>query len=236
MKDNELLLRKIKDGDDSALSEIIENNMGLVRSIAIRFCGRGVEYEDLVQTGLIGLLRAAREFDFSYGCVFSTYAVPLIIGEIKRFLRDDGIIKVSRSIKSTGLTVMRAREEYMRLNGREPTINELSEISSLSVEDISLSLEACSPVASLCDRGDGDCAIEDFIRDEASDFDRIAERLSLADAIESLSEMQKKIIFFRYKNDYSQQKTGEMLGISQVKVSREEKKIIERLRVLLKTP
>lgn len=234
VSDNSTLLRELKDGDESALDKIMLANMGLVRSIAIRFCGRGCELEDLIQIGSIGLIRAARSFDFSYGCVFSTYAVPLIIGEIRRFLRDDGIIKVSRALKSTGMLLMREREEFSRTNGREPTLLELSVLCKLSPEEVAAALEACSPTLSLSDKGSDDSlAIEDTLADSRSDLDSFTERLALAEAVKQLTREQQEILRLRYKRDLSQAKTGEILGITQVKVSREEKKIMETLKKLL---
>ena len=231
MTDNNLLISKLKDGDESALDEIVKSNMGLVRSIALRFRDRGTEYEDLVQIGSIGLMRAARSFDFSYGCMFSTYAVPLIIGEIRRFLRDDGMIKVSRSLKSQGAAAMRARENFISEQGRDPTVAELSQICGMTPDDLIASMEAVSPVHSLSETvGDNSTSLENFIADNDNAIDSLTDNIALHEALSKLTKFQRQIVELRYFKELSQQKTGEILGITQVKVSREEKKILEILR------
>ncbi len=231
MPDNLTLLKRVAEGDNTALEEVIESNMGLVRSIAQRFIGRGCEYEDLIQIGSIGLLRAARSFDFSRECMFSTYAVPLIIGEIKRFLRDDGLIKVSRSVKSAGVNIMKQKELFIRKNGREPSISEISELTSLTPEEIVHSLEATGPVASLSESvGDDDLPLEYFIADKSDSLEGLTDRIALFEAIKKLTPRRQKIVYLRFFKDYSQQETGAALGITQVKVSREEKIILEELR------
>lgn len=235
MADNNLLIAKLKDGDNSALDEIVSANMGLVRSIALRFRDRGTEYEDLVQIGSIGLMRAARSFDFSYGTMFSTYAVPLIIGEIRRFLRDDGMIKVSRSLKSKGAAAMRAREKFIAENGREPSIGELSGICGVTEEELVASVEAVSPIHSLSESvGDNSTTLENFIADNDNAIDSLTDNIALHEALTALTPFQRQIVELRYFKELSQQKTGALLGITQVKVSREEKKILEILRKNLK--
>ncbi len=231
--DNNLLIKRLSEGDESALDEIVSQNMGLVKSVALRFCGRGTEYEDLVQIGSIGLMRAARSFDFSFGCMFSTYAVPLIIGEIRRFLRDDGLIKVGRATKQAAGVIMRAREEFLAENQREPSVNELSEICKMSVEEIVYALDAAGPVRSLseCVGPDGDGAsLEYFIADRENLLEKLTDSIALREAIATLSPRQQEIVNLRYFREMSQQQTGDALGITQVKVSREEKKIMELLR------
>ena len=135
-EDNLTLIAKAQNGDRAAMEQLISQNMGLVKNIARRFTGRNTEYEDLVQIGTIGMLKAAKSFDTSFGTVFSTYAVPLIIGEIRRFLRDDGMIKVSRDVRKKGTAIMKAKEEFIRAHQREPKISELSELCGMSSEDI----------------------------------------------------------------------------------------------------
>ena len=231
--DNNLLIKRLSEGDESALDEIVSQNMGLVKSVALRFCGRGTEYEDLVQIGAIGLMRAARSFDFSFGCMFSTYAVPLIIGEIRRFLRDDGLIKVGRATKQAAGVIMRAREEFLAENQREPSVNELSEICKMSVEEIVYALDAAGPVRSLseCVGPEGDGALlEYFIADRENLLEKLTDSIALREAIATLSPRQQEIVKLRYFKEMSQQQTGDALGITQVKVSREEKKIMELLR------
>lgn len=230
---NDLLITKWRGGDENALGELMSVNMGLVKNIARRFIGRGTEYEDIVQIGTMGMLKAAKSFDSSYGTVFSTYAVPLIIGEIRRYLRDDGIIKVSREIRKRGGDVMRAKEKYMRENGREPKLSELSAICALTPEEIIYSLDAVCPVSSLQESvcgDDGSATLESFMSDDDNEVDKTTDRVALREAIKKLDEQSKRIIVLRFYKELSQQQTAHILGITQVKVSREEKRIFELLR------
>lgn len=234
--DNITLIKKLADGDENALDEIVSLNMGLVKSIALRFCGRGTEYEDLVQIGSIGLMRAARSFDISLGCMFSTYAVPLIIGEIRRFLRDDGLIKVGRATKQAAGVIMRAREAFIAETAREPSVKELAELCSMSVSEIVYALDAAGPVRSLSESvgGDGEgTELEYFIADRDNLLEKLTDSIALREAIATLSPRQQEIVRLRYFKEMSQQQTGEALGITQVKVSREEKKIMQLLRQAL---
>ncbi len=235
MRRNQTLLQEIKDGSDEALEELVTSNMGLIKSIALRFIGRGAETEDLIQIGAIGMIKAARSFDFSYNTEFSTYAVPLIIGEIRRFLRDDGQIKVSRSIKRSGIAVMRKMEELTKKLGREPTVGELSKVCEMSPEEITYVLEAVSPVHSLSESvgGDNSLTLETMISDKDNAIDKLTDRIALNEAIGTLDDISKKILHLRYIKELSQQQTGDILGLSQVKVSREEKKIMQKLRAAL---
>lgn len=230
--DNSALLERLKGGDESVLGEIIEKNMGLVRTVAKRFVDRGCEFEDLMQIGSIGLMRAARSFDFSFGCLFSTYAVPLIIGEIRRFLRDDGMIKVSRTLKTTGSAIMRKKEEFSRLTGRDPTISELAELCDMTSEEVATALEAISPIRSLSERvgGDDGTTLEAMIGDKEDSIEALTDSIALREAIGLLSPRQRAIVEMRYFESLSQQQTGDRLGLTQVKVSREEKKILEELK------
>lgn len=232
--DNAELLRRAAQGDDEALERLVLLNMGLVRSIAKRFMDRGTEYEDLVQIGILGMLKAAQSFDASRGTVFSTYAVPLIIGEIRRHLRDDGIIKVSRQFKHLGMSLTAARRRIITDEGREPSIDELAAICNTTVEEAAMALEAISPVASLSDviGGDDSLTLESTLADTDSldEFDRIDDRISLSQAIARMQPLWKKIVLLRYYRGKTQQQTADLLGLSQVKVSREEKKIMEFLR------
>ncbi len=230
--DNISYIIRSRQGDESATEELIHRNYGLAASIAKRFCGRGVDYEDLIQLALIGMLKAIRTFDIERGTAFSTYAVPLIMGEIRKFLRDDGMIKVNRQSKRNGAVLMRAREEFIETEGREPRIDELKEITGLELDEISTALESCRPVASLSDQIGDDPAltIENTVEDTESSIDKVFDRIALSDALERLPDNWRRIIVLRYFKDYSQQKTADILGLSQVKVSREEKKIIAELR------
>lgn len=232
---NTELLKNAQGGDENAVEDLMRLNSGLVRSIAVRFKDRGCEVEDLIQIGYIGMLKAIRSFDFSRGTVFSTYAVPLIIGEIRRFLRDDGMIKVSRIRKKQGIEVMRARERYILQYNREPHISELAEMCDISIEDTIESIDACAPVHSLSETvgsGDEDYTLEQTLTDESGNFaDKSIEVIALTQALDRLPPLQKKIILLRYFRDCSQQQTAEYLGLTQVKISREEKKIFEKLRI-----
>lgn len=230
---NQELLKKASQGDESATEELMRINFGLVRSIVQRFRDRGVEYEDLMQIGSIGMLKAIRSFDPSKGTVFSTYAVPLIIGEIRRFIRDDGLIKVSRIYKQQGATLMREREKYISENGAEPKIEELAKRCGMSVEDAAVAIDASSAVASLSASINGDdetYTLESTLSSEKNEIDGKIEHIALSQAISSLPPLWRKIVTLRYLREYSQQKTAEMLGLTQVKVSREEKKIFDVLR------
>lgn len=234
MSDNISLLQKLSEGDESVLEELIVSNMGLVRSCALRFLGRGAEYDDLLQLGSIGLLRAARSFRPELGCMFSTYAVPLIIGEIKRFLRDDGIVKVSRKVKSTGTHVMRERELFLREFGREPSLSEIAERLNLSTEEVAEAVAATGPVASLNETaGEDDAPLEYFLADKENPLESLTDKIALAEAIKTLSPRRQQIVYLRFFKDLSQSETGKALGITQVKVSREEKIILAELKKAL---
>ncbi len=230
--DNIELIRLSQKGDDAATDELVKLNAGLVQSIAYKFCGRGIDFEDLVQIGNIGMLKAIRSFDLERGVVFSTYAVPLIFGEIRRFLRDDGLIKICRPQKRLGAMLMRAKEKYISENGNTPRIEELAKICDVTAEEAAAALCAVSPAVSLSEPLCGDeenFTLENtlFVQD---DGDKMIERLSLTEALAKLPELWQKIVLLRYYRDMSQQSTAELLGLSQVKISREEKKLIEFLR------
>lgn len=230
---NQVLLEKAINGDEKATEDLIRANLGLVRSIAVRFKDRGVEYDDLMQIGTIGMLKAIKSFNVSRGTVFSTYAVPLIIGEIRKYLRDDGLIKVSRIYKQQSAMLMKAHERYLSENGKEPTIEELSRICGLTIEEAVLAMDATSTVASLSESINGDdesFTLESTLYDESDDFERKFEHIALSQAIASLPPLWRQIVTLRYLKEYSQQETAEILGLNQVKISREEKKIFAELR------
>ena len=230
---NQELLKKAISGDESAVSELMENNLGLVRSIALRFRDRGVEYDDLVQIGSIGMFKAIKSFDLDKGTAFSTYAVPLIIGEIRRFIRDDGLIKVSRIYKQQGALLMREREKYVSEFGCEPKIDDLAKRCNLTTEEAAIAIDASSPVSSLSASISGDdenYTLENILSEEKSEIDVRVERIALSQAISALPPLWRKIVVLRYLKEYSQQKTALALGLTQVKISREEKKIFEALR------
>lgn len=236
---NSELLQRAAEGDEVARAELISANMGLVRSIANRFRERingagdnhGCDYEDLIQIGTIGMIKAIKSFDPSFGTTFSTYAVPLIIGEIRRFLRDDGLIKISRTTKKQNAIILREREVYIKEKGREPTVDELAAICNVSREELVFTLGSGTPCHSLSDSvGDDGAELEDLLPSNENEIETLTDRLALKEAIRNLPPSQREIIVLRYFRDLSQQQTADILGITQVKVSREEKKIFDQLR------
>lgn len=233
--DNLSLLKQAQGGDRDAMAELMDKNAGLVRGIANRFRGRGVEYEDLIQIGSIGMLKAIRSFDTDRGTQFSTYAVPLIIGEIRRYLRDDGLVKVGRRQKKLGASLLAAREKFLGEEGREPQLHELAEMFSISDTEAAVALEALSPVRSLSESlgdEDSDFSLENLLPAEDM-IERRTDQIALKEVIDSLPEQWKKILFLRYFRECSQQATAEALGLTQVKISREEKKIFAHLKETL---
>ena len=225
---------ELESGDAGAEVKLVEMNSGLVNGIAHRFRGRGTDFEDLVQIGNIGLLKAIRSFDISRGNAFSTYAVPLIIGEIRRFLRDDGVIKVSRIQKRTGAALMHERERYIAEHGVEPRLADIAAAVGVTPEEAAEAIDSTSPVRSLSEViGDDDFSLEDVIPSSDDTLSKMLDRVALDESIKSLPELWRKIILLRYYRDYSQQQTAEALGLTQVKVSREEKKIFSQLREAL---
>ena len=230
---NTELLREAHNGDMAATEALVRDNIGLVRSVALRFKDRGVDYEDLVQIGSLGMLKAIRSFDLSLGTSFSTYAVPLIMGEIRRFLRDDGLIKVSRTYKQQSAILNKTRERYVIENGKEPRIEELAKLSGLSTEEAVFALEATAQVTSLSAPLSGEddgFTIESTLCEDRSEIDKRLEQIALKLAISSLPSLWRKIIVLRYLYEYSQSETAKRLGLTQVKISREEKKIFAALR------
>jgi len=225
------LLKKYAEGDSSVESRIMELNSGLVNGIAHRFKGRGTDFEDLQQIGSIGLLKAIRSFDLERGYAFSTYAVPLIIGEIRRFLRDDGLIKVSRIQKRLGAILMHEREKYITEHGVEPRLEEIAAAAGVTPEEAAEALDCTSPVRSLTEPiGDDDFSLEDVIPASEDTLGKMVEKIALSETITTLPPLWRQIITLRYFRDYSQQQTADVLGLTQVKISREEKKIFASLR------
>ncbi len=229
--ENLTLFARLTDGDKTAEEALLIKNSGLVRSIANRFLGRGTDYDDLYQLGMIGLLRAVRSFDTERGCAFSTYAVPLVIGEIKRFLRDDGIIKVSRDKKRLGSRLLYEKEKFTENFGRSPHISELAEICEIDVAEAAIALESTYPIRSIYEPAyeDGELSLFDTIESNEND-DAVTERIALREITEKMPDLWQKIVSLRYYHDMSQESTARVLGLTQVKISREEKKIFEYLR------
>ena len=233
MKEISVLIARAQEGDREAREVLIEKNLGLVHHIVKRFAGRGYEMEDLFQIGTIGLIKAIDKFDLSYEVQFSTYAVPMITGEIKRFLRDDGMIKVSRSIKEMAGKVRSAREEMSASLGREPTIEEIAGKLGASREEVAASLEAGAEVESLYrpvgGNEDSGICLMDRLEEDRDDHEVLMNRIVLRELMEGLDKEQREIILRRYFYNQTQTKIAADLGISQVQVSRLEKRILKEM-------
>ena len=224
------LIKKTRAGDASAKEKLTEENMGLVYSIARRFYGRGYDDEEINQVGAIGLIKAIDKFDLSYGVRFSTYAVPLIMGEIKRFLRDDGPLKVSRSIKHTAAEAARISEEVQKKEGRTPGVLEIAKLLGLPPEEVVRAREASAPPESFfAVRAGDDRTLADFLPCKENESD-LLDRLDLKSAVADLPQREQTIIIMRYFLEKTQSDVAKKLGISQVQVSRLEKKILDRFK------
>ena len=227
------LLEAARDGDRAAAEKLVEANSGLIWSIARRYLGRGVESEDLYQLGCVGFLKALRTFDAEYGTRFSTYAVPKISGEIRRFLRDDGPVKVSRSLRERALMIHGARDRLEQQLGREPRLSELSAETGFQPEEIAETELAVSDVSSLQQTlGDDGLALQDMISDPASE-EKLLDLLSLRMAVSKLSPKERAVIDLRYGRGLTQTAAAKILGVSQVQVSRLERRALEALRRLM---
>lgn len=234
MEDVHKLIEQAQKGDKNALETLINENTGLIWSIVKRFTGRGVENEDLYQLGAMGLVKAVKKFDLSFNVKLSTYAVPMICGEIKRFLRDDGIIKISRGIKETAFKIMRAREGFRSKYGREPDIKELSEYTGINNEDIVLALNSMRDVESIYKKIETDKGREMYVMDtiagNTDKSDAIIDNIVLEEKINGLEKRERDIIKMRYMEEMTQSRVAEIIGVSQVQISRLEKKILKKLR------
>lgn len=209
----------------------IEQNLGLVHSVAKRFLGRGAEYEDLVQIGSLGLVKAAKNFDESTGYKFSTYAVPMIMGEIKRYLRDDGAVKISRSVKENAGKIGYANEKLSKELGRAPLISELERETGIPKDDIVTALEAIQPVGSIYETtSDGETYLLDKLASKSDEEEKTINKIFLKELLDSLDNRSRKVILLRYFKEETQQSIANKLGVSQVQVSRIEKKVLETLR------
>lgn len=216
--------------DNKTRDEFIEENLGLVHSLCKRFVGKGIEYEDLYQTGCIGLIKAVDAFDKDLGNCFSTYAFPVIMGEIKRLFRDGGSIKVSRSLKELSLKVLRAKEKFEAEKGREATVGELSEILDVSKDEIVEAVCVAQPVLSLTYENDSGVKEYDLPTEDIEK--NLSDRLFIESILEKLHPQDRDIIYHRYYEGLTQSKTAERLSMSQVQVSRSEKKILVKIRQL----
>ena len=234
MEEVAVLIARAQQGDKEAREVLIEKNLGLVHAIARRFVGRGVEAEDLFQIGTIGLIKAIDHFDLSYEVKFSTYAVPLISGEIKRFLRDDGPLKVSRTLKEQAMKINLVRQRLQGKWGREPTLQEIAAEAMLSVEEIVAATEADYQVesiyASVYGNDGSEMILADMLGKEDAEKEALLNRMLLNQLLEQLDEKESELIRLRYFQDKTQTEVARLFGISQVQVSRMEKKILLNMR------
>ena len=228
------LVVQAQNGDERAMERLVLENTGLVRSVATKFRDRGTEFEDLMQIGTMGMVKAIRSFDVSRGTAFSTYAVPLIVGEIRRHLRDDGLVRVGRNCRHMGVMILRERSKILAEEGREAGIDELARRCGISREDAAMALDAMTPVTSLSERAYGEDSPEigSILPDTAAsdEMAREMDRIALSQVIATLPPTWKKIVLLRYYRNMTQQQVANQLGLSQVKVSREEKKIMAFMR------
>ena len=230
----EELIRCAQHGDKAAAEQLVQENSGLIWSVAKRFIGRGTDSDDLYQLGCLGFLKAVEGFDLEYGTQFSTYAVPKIAGEIRRFLRDDGAIKVSRTIKEQSVTIKTARSRLTQTLGREPTIQEISQQTGFSVEEIALAETATAATESIQrETGEDGFTLENVLTDTESE-ENLVERISLRQAIEKLPEREALVIKLRYFHGLTQDRVSKVLLVSQVQVSRIEKKALSSLKEYLR--
>lgn len=228
------LIQKSHDGDEKARAQLVEENVGLIWCVVRRYLGRGVESEDLFQIGSIGLLKAIDKFDFSYDVRFSTYAVPMISGEIQRFLRDDGMIKVSRSLKELAYKAFLVREKMQDSLQREPTIEELANDMQVEQEELVMALEAGGEVESLYkpvyQKDGNEVPLLEKLEEKECQEEKVLNKMLLMQLLNELGKEERRIIYLRYFSNKTQSEIGRELGISQVQVSRMEKKILKQMR------
>lgn len=233
MSSTEELIRRAQLGDKDAGETLINENSGLIWAVAKRFTGRGIETDDLYQLGCLGFVKAVNGFDLNFGTQFSTYAVPKISGEIRRFLRDDGAVKVSRTIKEQAATIKSMRSQLTTALGREPTLQEISRQTGFSPEEIALAENATASVESIHrELGQEGFSLENILSDDQSE-EKLMERIALKQALEKLSEREATVIKLRYYHSLTQERVSKVLGVSQVQISRIEKKALQNLRLIL---
>ena len=224
------LMEAARRGEPGACEQALRENNGLIWSVVRRYCGRGVETEDLYQLGCLGFLKAVRGFEPAYGTRFSTYAVPKIAGEIRRFLRDDGPVKVSRGLKERGLSLRLARERLAAQLGREPLLSELAAETGLTAEEIATAETAAEPVLSLqTETGEGGLTLEGLLS-VGGEEEGLVERITLRAALNGLPERERQVLMLRYWRGMTQVQTARVVGVSQVQVSRLERRALEQLR------
>ena len=233
MEETITLLRAARQGDREAAGRMVEENAGLIWSVARRYFGRGIEPDDLFQLGCVGFLKAIEGFREDYGTRFSTYAVPKIAGEIRRFLRDDGQVKVSRGLKERAVLLRQARKALEQDLGRDPTLSELSARTGIEAEEIAVAEAAVLPAESLQQSaGEDGCSLEQLLGDWSQE-ERMVENLALRQAIDLLPEREQKVICLRFFHGLTQQRASRALGVSQVQISRLERRAVDRLREML---
>lgn len=227
------LIKRAQAGDKEAAEQLVAENTGLIWSVARRYFGRGTEADDLFQLGALGFLKAIAGFDASYGTQFSTYAVPKIAGEIRRFLRDDGAIKVSRSVKERAIAIKQTRERMTTELGREPTVTELAEELELSVEEIAGAETATAGTQSMQQEAGEDGFTLENVLTQTGEQERILEHLALKEALAKLPERERMIISLRYYHSLTQERVARIVGVSQVQISRIEKKALQKMKEML---
>jgi RNA polymerase sporulation-specific sigma factor len=236
-EDTMALIQKAQDGDGEATEILVRKNIALVKSLVKKFLNRGHEYEDLLQLGCIGLIKAIQNYDPTYNVRFSTYAVPMIMGEIKRFLRDDGMIKVSRSLKELVNKSSVAREQLKGSLGRDPTVQEIADEIGTTSEEIVYAMDAVRTPASIYDviyeDEDSPILLIDKISEESTEAEEVMDRVTLKELLSKLDKRERTIIIMRYFRDRTQSEIADLLGISQVQVSRIEKKVLTKMREMM---
>ncbi len=230
--DTPSLLEAARAGDNDACERLLLDNSGLVWSVARRYYGRGVEPEDLYQLGCLGFLKAVRGFDPAYGTQFSTYAVPKIAGEIRRYLRDDGAVKVSRTVKERAAALSQARQPLSQRLGREPTLSELAEATGMEIEDIAAADAAMQSVASIQSESEDGFSLESVLTSGGIE-EELVEKLALRQAVADLPERERMVILLRFYRGFTQDRAARVLGVSQVQVSRLERRAVCHLRELM---
>ena len=236
-EDNLKQIAKAQNGDEEAMTKLVENNKGLIWNIVKRFNGRGYDIEDIYQIGCMGFIKAIKRFDTSFEVQVSTYAVPYILGEIKRFIRDDGMMKVSRSTKELAMKILELQKEHLHKTGEEISISEIARILKIPKEEISYALDCLRPVSSIYEEttssGDDARTIIDKIGTGKDEANSIVDKIALKQLIENLEAREKQIILLRFYKDKTQSEVAKVLGITQVQVSRIEKKILNSMKLKL---
>lgn len=229
-------IKLAQENDEEAMEYLVKNNSGLVWNIVKRFSGRGYELEDLYQIGSIGLIKAIKRFDIDLEVQLSTYAVPYIMGEIKRFIRDDGIVKVSRQTKELAVKIKQVQNEYMTKYSEEISITQISKILKVPKEEIAAAIESCNCVNSIYSvegADSDDRMIIEKIADSKNEYNNLVDKITLSEIINKLDEKEKKVILLRFYKEQTQSQVGKILGITQVQVSRIEKRVLEKMKLKL---